>query len=151
MKKQFDFESSSSKIRFVSLSKRIGHVMSDKQVEFINGFFNYHTEKILKLLRTDGNESKIIDSIIPLDMFNMYVHIKPFLLEKAIVIRKSHDAELTKLFKNLLRNNRIFQTNYFNEDANTNLLRQVTNENYILIDKINNRIEHLKLIRVQSN
>ncbi len=151
MKKQFDFESNSSKARFVDLSRHIGHVMSNKQIDFINGFFNYHTKRILELSKTEGNESKIMESIIPLDMFSTYVHVRPFLLERAIYIRELQDAELTKTFKDLLRNNRIFQKNYFNNDVDTNLLRQSIDKNFTLIRKINSRIEHLKLIRTQSN
>ncbi len=151
MKKQFDFESNSSKARFVDLSRYIGHVMSNEQIDFINGFFNYHTKRISELSKTEGNESKIMESIIPLDMFSTYVHVRPFLLERAIYIRELQDAELTKTFKDLLRNNRIFQKNYFNNDVDTNLLRQSIDKNFTLIRKINSRIEHLKLIRTQSN
>ncbi len=151
MKKQFDFESNSSKARFVDLSRHIGHVMSNKQIDFINGFFNYHTKRISELSKTEGNESKIMESIIPLDMFSTYVHVRPFLLERAIYIRELQDAELTKTFKDLLRNNRIFQKNYFDNDVDTNLLRQTIDKNFTLIRRINSRIEHLKLIRTKSN
>ena len=115
MKKQFDFESSDSKELFISLSKHIRRGVVDKHIDFINGFFNYHTKKIIELSKTSGNYGKIMESIILLDMFGGYVYIRLFLSEKAVIIKELQDRELTKMFKKLLRNNKIFQKSYFKE------------------------------------